>query len=294
MEAMMKKLSVTALVLMMPVMMFAAPAAATVSAKALTSSAEAVSAPAQATPSAAAVMTTAAPAAIPAVSPAPLTAPVQAEPVSKTADAEANTNTANIEGLAPPSVDAGAYEEPNEPAPVADETAQEKNNHKENRKAKHFSIEQTLFTPSSIGTKLGYFINENWKAAAEYSTIASLIANSSKERNDTYAANICFSPADEDWSPFYGVGFTRLDMVMNATNSTTNDSLHVKRNIVGGYVTAGMNWITDSIFMFSVEFDLLGGYLRESDIDITNPAGTTQTNKPNIWANFGFTAGICF
>ena len=285
---MMKKLFVTAFILIIPALMPAAPApdAVALSAQAVSPTAEVISAPAGITPAPAAIVT--------AVSPAPLTTTAVSAPVSKTADAESNTNPADIEGLAPPSVDAGAYKEPGEPAPVADETSQEKNTHKENRKMKHFSIEQTLFTPSSIGTKLGYFINENWKIAAEYSTIASLIANSSKERNDTYAANICFSPADEDWSPFYGAGFTRLDMVMNATNSTTNDSLHVKRNITGGYVTAGMNWITDSIFMFSVEFDLLGGYLRESDIDITNPGGTTQTNQPNIWANFGFTAGICF
>ncbi len=285
----MKKLFVLATAVLMPVFMFAAPETVTSTAKvgmaeAVTTSASAIVAPAA----------TIAPTAT-TVSTMPASA-VQASSTAKAADAASDTTAANnsIEGLAPPAVETGAYEEPNEPEPVADETAQEKNIHKENRKAKHFTIEQTLFTPSSIGTKFGYFINENWKVAAEFSTIASLIANSTKERNDTYAVNVCFSPADEDWSPFYGVGFTRLDMVMNATNASNNDSLHVKRNIVGGYVTAGMNWITDSIFIFSVEFDLLGGYLRENDIDITNPVNTSNTNQPNIWANFGFTAGICF
>jgi hypothetical protein len=213
------------------------------------------------------------------------------------AGAEASGNTMEpsaMEGIAPPSADTGSYEKPDEPEPTTEEAGNEKNIFRENRKLKHYTIELTAFTPSAIGTKLGYFINENWKVSGEYSSIAALAARATNERNDSYAVNICFSPAETEWSPFYGVGFTRQDMVVNANASVTNDRLHVKRDIVGGYITAGMNWITDSILTFSVEFDLLGGYLREDNIDITNPAATSTVNQPNIWANFGFTAGICF
>ena len=217
--------------------------------------------------------------------------------VTNAARAEASGNTMEpsaMEGIVPPSADTGAYEKPDEPEPTTEEAGNEKNIFRDNRRLKHYTIELTAFTPSAIGTKLGYFINENWKVSGEYSSIAALAARVANERNDSYAVNICFSPAETEWSPFYGVGFTRQDMVVNANDSVTNDSLHVKRDIVGGYITAGMNWITDSILTFSVEFDLLGGYLREDNIDITNPAATSTDNQPNIWANFGFTAGICF
>ena len=132
----------------------------------------------------------------PAVAAPSAVTPVAA-PVSGT-----TTAAPYIEGVLPPAVDSGAYEEPGEPAPTPEETTKAAEKKSEARKNKHFSIEQTLYTPSSIGTKLGYFINENWRVTAEYSTIAGLVANSNHEKNASWALAGSYSPADDDWRLF--------------------------------------------------------------------------------------------
>lgn len=197
-----------------------------------------------------------------------------------------------IEGVMPPAVENGAYEDPGEPAPTAEEAAKAVEKKSEARKNKRFTIEQTFLTPSSIGTKLGYFINENWRIAAEYSTISWLIANSSHEKNSSWAVSGNYSPADDDWSPFYGAGFTMMDLLSKGT--VDNDKVNYIKQFTAGYVSAGVSWITDSIFMATIELDLYGGRTRTQKIDITAPANSTDKTEATLSVGIGATVGLCF
>jgi opacity protein-like surface antigen len=197
-----------------------------------------------------------------------------------------------IEGVMPPAVEDGAYEDPGEPAPTAEEAAKAVEKKSEARKNKHFTIEQTFLTPSSIGTKLGYFINENWRVAAEYSTISWLIANSSHEKNSSWAVSGNFSPADDDWSPFYGAGFTMMDLLSIGTEN--NDKINYIKQFTAGYLSAGVSWITDSIFMATIELDLYGGRTRTKKDDITTPANSTDKTEATLSVGIGATVGLCF
>ena len=240
------------------------------------------------TPVAAAVVTqTAAPSAVTTTA-APSAVTTVAVPVS-------NTQTASpyIEGVLPPAVDNGAYEEPGEPAPTAEETTKAVEKKSDARKNKHFSIEQTLYTPSSIGTKLGYFINENWRVTAEYSTIAGLVANSSHEKNASWALAGSYSPADDDWAPFYGAGFTMMDLYFKDSDSDGTKFNHT-RQFTGGYLDAGVSWISDSILMASLEFDLYGGRTRDKKWDYADTSKNVDSTTATLSVMIGATVGLCF
>ena len=200
--------------------------------------------------------------------------------------------TPYIEGVMPPSIEEGAYEDPGEPAPTADEADAALEKQSEARKKKHFTIEQTLYTPSSIGTKIGYFINENWRVMAEFSTISQLIANSNHEKNISWAVSGNYSPADDDWSPFYGAGFTMMDLNYNEIEE--GDSINVTKQFTGGYINAGVTWITDSILMASIEFDLYAGRTRMKEDNITTPLDSKDETYATLSVMIGATIGLCF
>ncbi len=228
----------------------------------------------------------------------PMAAATVAAAITQTASPAAITATAApaagpfIQGVMPPSIEEGAYEEPGEPAPTAEEAGQAVEKKSEVRKKKHFTIEQTLYTPSSIGTKIGYFINENWRVAAEYSTISGLIANSNHEKNASWAISGNYSPADDDWSPFYGAGIAMMDLYYHDT--VNNDSIYFTKQFTGGYIDAGVTWITDSIFMASLEFDLYAGKTRLKQKDITTPSSSNDVTTATLSVMIGATVGFCF
>jgi hypothetical protein len=215
---------------------------------------------------------------------------------TQTADASGTTSAAGeapfIEGVMPPALETGAYEEPGEPAPTAEEAAKAVEKKSEARKNKHFTIEQTLYTPSSIGTKLGYFINENWRATVEYSTISGLIARSAKGLNESWAIGGNYSPADDDWAPFYGAGFSSMDLQYK--DKIDSDNVNVTQQFTGGYVCAGVTWISDSIFMASIEFDLYGGRTRLKKEDLIDNSKSSDAVSATLNVMIGATVGLCF
>ena len=200
--------------------------------------------------------------------------------------------TPYIEGVMPPSIEEGAYEDPGEPAPTADEAEEATARTSEARKKKHFTIEQTLYTPSSIGTKIGYFINENWRVAAEFSTISQLLANNNGEKNMAWAVSGNYSPADDDWSPFYGGGFTMMDLYYKDT--VDGEEINVTKQFTGGYINAGVTWITDSILMASIEFDLYGGKTRLKKENLTDSLKSEDKTFATLSVMIGATIGVCF
>jgi hypothetical protein len=185
----------------------------------------------------------------------------------------------------------GTYEEPNEPSPSAEATpeAVEKQNF---RRDKHFTIEQTLYTPSAFGTRIGYFVNENWRVMGEYSTISSLVANSSKEKNNSWAISANYSPADDDISPFFGAGFSSMDIAYNSTNNS--DSVRDSKVFTGGIIYAGATWITSSPLLLSVEFDMYAGKFDQKTDDITIPADSTQNSSLTLSVMLGGSVGLVF
>lgn len=172
------------------------------------------------------------------------------------------------EAMTPPAPEAleGAFEQPGEPVPSADEASgrPEKKNY---RKDKHFTIEQTLYTPSAFGTRLGYFINENWRVIGEFSTVSGLIANFSKEKNISWAVGGNYSPADDDLSPFFGADFSSVDIVYNSKSG--GDTIKNTKTFTGGVLCAGVTWITGSPLLLSLEFDLYGGKYDEKQNNAT-------------------------
>lgn len=209
--------------------------------------------------------------------------------------------TPEMAGAMPNPTEINLYENPGEPAPTTEEAIKAIQKKSDARMKKHFTIEQTLSTPSSMGTKLGYFINENWRVAAEYSTISWLIANKNHEKNSSWAISGNYSPADDDWAPFYGVGFTMMDLYYadKVSNADTgiDDNVKFTKEFTGGYLTGGVTWITDSILMASIEFDLYAGRTRLKKDNITTPS-KSEDNKNNptstLSVMIGATVGICF
>ncbi|MEI7541718.1 MAG: hypothetical protein WCJ94_00490 [bacterium] len=209
--------------------------------------------------------------------------------------------TPEMEGALPNASEMDLYESPDEPEPTVEEASKAIQKKSEARMKKHFTIEQTLSTPSSMGTKLGYFINENWRVAAEYSTISWLLANKNHEKNSSWAISGNYSAADDDWAPFYGVGFTMMDLYYSdkVSNADTgiDDNVKFTKEFTGGYLTGGVTWITDSILMASIEFDLYAGRTRLKKDNITTPS-KSEDNKNNptstLSVMIGATVGICF
>ncbi|MCE5299585.1 MAG: porin family protein, partial [Spirochaetia bacterium] len=243
----MKRTAMTVITLMIASAVCAADAPA-----ALTETAAAVKT------AAAAVTTTAAAAVESTVS--AVTATAAAVTITARADAapvaavdETGEQIPYIEGITPPSVEEGVYEDASEPFPSGDELGKSAGA-TEARKNKHYLLEATFFTPSSLGLRTGYYINENWRVMGEYSLFSAIMARSSDEKNDSWAVNVNYTPAEDDWSPFYGIGYSYMDVAFGDT--VDSEAVNVKKRFSGAYLSTGVNWITDSIFTLTIEFDL--------------------------------------
>ncbi len=221
------------------------------------------------------VAATAAPTAVPTIAPAAVT-----------------STPAAIEGMTPPAPGGleGAYEEANEPVPGPEVTPEALTpNH---RKDRHFTVEMTLYTPSALGTRLGYFINENWKVIGEFSTVSSLLANSAGEKNLSWAVGGNYSPADDDLSPFFGASFSSIDIAYDSKDGA--DVIKNYKTFLGAVLNAGLTYVSESPLFLSLEFDLYAGRFTRKQVNDTTHAVPTDDTKWTLSVMLGGGIGVIF